>query len=168
MGSLDFGPFLALSTPARARLEAAGSAVQFAPGDPILREGEVADAAYVILSGKVRVQTSSQLRTLATLSRPAVVGEMAVITDEPRMADASAGSAVRALRLPAAALRAAIREEPRFADLLRDFADLRVARNFLRRDSPFGDLPSDAISELAGVVTPVSFDAGAVIVREGE
>lgn len=168
MGSLDFGPFLALSLPARARLEAAGTAVQFAPGEAILHEGETADAAYVILSGKVRVQTSTQLRTLATLAGPAVVGEMAVLRNEPRMADASAGSAIRALRLPATALRAAIADEPRFADELRDFAALRVASNFLRRDSPFGDLPSDAISELAGVLTPVSFAAGEVIVREGQ
>ncbi|GAC1459403.1 MAG: hypothetical protein NVSMB8_08960 [Candidatus Limnocylindrales bacterium] len=168
MGSLDFGPFLALSPPARDRLEAAASAVQFAPGELILREGEAADAAYVILAGKVRVQSSAQLRTLATLSGPAVVGEMAVLRNEPRMADASAGSGVRALCLPATALRAAIADEPRFADELRDFAALRVASNFLRRDSPFGDLPSDAISELAGVLTAVSFDAGAVSVREGE
>lgn len=168
MGALDFGPFLALSLPARARLEAAGGPVQFAPGESILREGAAADAAYVILAGKVRVQSSSQLRTLATLSAPAVVGEIAVLLNEPRMADAAAGSAVRALRLPAAALRAAIAAEPRFADELRHFSALRVASNFLRRDSPFGDLPSDAISELAGVLSAVSFEAGAVIVREGE
>ena len=168
MGNLEFGPFLALTPPARARLEAAGGAVQFSAGDTILREGEAADAAFVILTGKVRIQSSAQLRTLATLSGPAVIGEMAVLRNEPRMADAAAGSAIRALRLPAEALRAAIADEPRFADELRDFAALRVASNFLRRDSPFGDLPSDAISELAGVLTPVSFDAGAVIVREGE
>lgn len=168
MGALDFGPFLALSVPARARLESAGRAVQFAAGDPILREGDAADAAFVILSGKVRIQSSAQLRTLATLSGPAVIGEIAVLRDEPRMADAAAASAIRALRLPAPALRAAIAEEPRFADELRDFAALRVASNFLRRDSPFGDLPSDAISELASVLTAVSFDSGAVIVREGE
>ena len=168
MGDFDFGPFLALSPQSRARLASASRAVQFAPGDLILREGDPADAAYVILAGRVRVQSSAQLRTLATLAGPAVVGEMAVLLNEPRMADASAMGPVRALRVPAAALRDVIAVEPQFADELRDFAAWRVASNFLRRDSPFGDLPSDAIVELASVLSPVSFAAGDVIVHEGE
>ena len=165
---LDFGPFLALSAGARARLEAAGAPVAFAPGDAILHEGEVADAAYVVLSGNVRVTSSTQLRTLATLAAPAIVGEMAVALNEPRMATAFAASPVRALRLPDIALRAAIAAEPQFAAELRDFAAWRIASNFLRRDSPFGDLPSEAIAELAALLAPVSFADGELIVHEGE
>jgi len=165
---LDFGPFLALSARSRARLEAAGSSVAFAPGTTIVRESEVAEAAYVVLSGKIRVQSSAQLRTLATLVAPAIVGEIAVVLNEPRIATAVAASPVRALRLPATALRAAIAAEPQFAAELRDFAALRIASNFLRRDSPFGDLPSDAIAELAALLAPVTFADGEMIVREGE
>jgi len=122
----------------------------------------------VILSGRVRILSSAQLRALATLAAPAIVGEMAVLLDEPRMATAFAASPVRALRLPAAALRTAIAAEPRFAAELRDFAAWRIASNFLRRDSPFGDLPSGAIAELAALLTPISFVDGEEIVREGE
>lgn len=168
MGSLDFGPFLALPAPARARLEAAGSPVQFAAGDSILREGEVAEAAFVLIAGKVRIQSSAQLRTLATVAAPGIVGELAVLLGEPRMANAVAAGPVRTLRLPAAALRNTIAEAPGFANELRDIAASRIASNFLRRDSPFGDLPSDAISELAALLTPVSFADGAVVVREGD
>ena len=122
----------------------------------------------MILSGRVRILSSAQLRALATLAAPAIVGEMAVLLDEPRMATAFAASPVRALRLPAAALRTAIAAEPRFAAELRDFAAWRIASNFLRRDSPFGDLPSGAIAELAALLTPISFVDGEEIVREGE
>jgi len=168
MGALEFGPFLALSTAARDRLEVAGGAVTFAPGDTFLHEGEVADAAYVILSGKVRITSSAQLRTIATLAAPAIVGEIAIVLNEPRIANASAASPVRALRLPDVAIRSAIAAEPKFASELRDFAAWRTASNFLRRDSPFGDLPSGAIAELAALLTPVSFAGGEVIVREGD
>ena len=168
MGVLDFGPFLALSAPARVRLEAAGTPVAFGPGEAIVREHEAAEAAYVILSGRVRVRSSAQLRTLAVLAAPAILGELAVLLDEPRMATASAASPVQALRLPAAALRDAIAAEPRFAAELRDFAAWRIASNFLRRDIPFGDLPAGAIAELAALLIPISFADGAEIVRENE
>ena len=168
MGTLDFGPFLSLSPALRNELEGAGIATTFSAGDTLVREGEAPGDVFLVLSGRVRVTAGDRLRTLATMSAPALVGEMAVVLDQPRNASVVAAGPVRSIRLPRAALATALAAAPDFASELRAFAELRAATNFLRRDSPFADLPSDAIDELAASCTAVSFAAGDAIVREGE
>ena len=66
----------------------------FAPGDVLMRQGEPADCAYVILEGEAEVlgATSSGNFVVATLGRNAMPGEIGVFTDAPR-------TAVRALRI---------------------------------------------------------------------
>ena len=57
-------------------------------GDILFEEGAPGDAAYLIKSGSVNVtsKVDGQESVIATLSRGSMVGEMAVITGEPRMA----------------------------------------------------------------------------------
>ena len=168
MGALDFGPFLALAPGIRASLEAAATPVTFPTGATLVREGEPPGDTFALTSGRVRVLTGDTMRTLATMVAPALVGEMAVVLDQPRNATVAAVRAVKALRLTKDALGEAIAADPAFAGELRAFAEERAATNFLRRDSPFGDLPSDAIAELAAHLHAVSFAAAEVILREGE
>ena len=63
--------------------------VYLAPGEVLMREGEPADCLYVLVSGRLRVLVS-QLdgvdATVAEVGRNEVVGEMAIISDEPRSA----------------------------------------------------------------------------------
>lgn len=167
-GDLDFGPFLILGEEALARLRAAATPVRFTPGEALVREGEVADAAYALTSGRVRVVSGQSLRTLATLSAPVLVGELAVLTGEPRTATVVATAQVRGLRVPSAALLAAVAEDTAFAAGMEEVARLRLGHNFLRRSSPFADLPSGAIDELAARLRPVSFAPGEVLIRHGE
>ena len=107
-GPLDFGPLLVLEPGERARLAAASTAVRFSPGATIVREGESADAAYALTSGRVRVAVGPTGRALRTLAAPVLVGEMAILSGELRNATVTAIAPARGLRIPATALRAAI------------------------------------------------------------
>ena len=63
--------------------------VYLAPGEILMREGDRADGLYILASGRLRVQVK-QLdgaeATVAEVGRNEVVGEMAIISDEPRSA----------------------------------------------------------------------------------
>jgi len=168
VGTLDFGPFLSLAPDVRARLLAASAAARFSPGETLVAEGDPPGDVIALASGRVRVMTGDRLRTLATLAAPALVGEMAVVLDQPRNATVVATAASAGVRIPKDALLAVIAAEGDFAQELQAFADLRAATNFLRRDSPFADLPSEAIADLAAQLTPATFAPGDVILRQGE
>ncbi len=168
MGTLDFGPFLSLPAEVRQRLLAAGSEATFSAGETLVREGDPPGDIVALATGRVRVMTGDRHRTLATMAAPALVGEMAAVLDQPRNASVVATAPCTGVRIPKEALLSVVASESEFAQELQAFADLRAATNFLRRDSPFADLPSEAIADLAAHLTPVHFAPGDVIVREGE
>jgi CRP-like cAMP-binding protein len=64
----------------------------FNPGDLIFREGAVASCAYVLETGRVTVSklADGDDQTIGTLGQGAMIGEMALIDDMPRMATARA------------------------------------------------------------------------------
>ena len=64
----------------------------FEPGDVIFREGDPGDAAYLILSGLVKItrQHKKIRMVLNQLGADQIFGEMAIITGEPRTATATA------------------------------------------------------------------------------
>jgi eukaryotic-like serine/threonine-protein kinase len=73
----------------------------FAPGAIIIREGDVGDAAYMIVSGRCRAYRTvgAEQETLAVMSGGDVFGEMALLLDEPRAASVEALDAVTVLVL---------------------------------------------------------------------
>ncbi len=165
---LDFGPFLVLSEEARSALASAVQPLEFRAGATVVREGDPPEDAYAILTGRVRVVAGEHLRTLATMDAPALVGEMSVLSGEPRSATVLAAAPLRALRIPASALREAIGSSDAFASELEAFAAARAGNNFLRRSSPFADLPSAAIEALAAKIRPAEFAAGDLLFNQGE
>ena len=65
---------------------------RFAPGESIVREGEIGDAAYVILSGRCQATrvVAGRTQLLRELEAGAMFGETAVLTGSPRSATVSA------------------------------------------------------------------------------
>ena len=95
-------PFFGGLDPTKLKLLAFTSrAVRFAPGEFLMRVGEAADSAYVIIEGEVEVlgATDAGEYVIAVVGRNALIGEMAVITGAPRVASVRAKAAVRALRI---------------------------------------------------------------------
>jgi CRP/FNR family cyclic AMP-dependent transcriptional regulator len=93
----------------------------FEPGQVIFREGDAADAAYVVIDGTVEitVETPSGPLLVNTLGESDVVGETAILGDVPRTATATAKTRLEALRVC----------KDLFLDLVRDNADAAMEIN---------------------------------------
>lgn len=111
----ELAPELLAGIRARAREHA------YKPGDLLIRQGDPGDALFVILEGKavaVAHEEGGAAHTLGWFQRGSVVGEMALVTREPRSADVVADSAIRALVLPADDFHQLAERHPELAVLL--------------------------------------------------
>ena len=106
--------------PARLKLLAFTSErVQFAPGQRFFSQGDASDAAYVILDGQaeVRLNAPGGEIKIADLSRNALVGEMGILSDNPRSATITAAQSTVALRI----------DKRVFLELLTQFPQMSIA-----------------------------------------
>jgi CRP/FNR family cyclic AMP-dependent transcriptional regulator len=90
-------------------------------GQDVCKEGDVGDAVFLLVKGKVRVFTGGgdrPERTLSELGPGACIGEMAVFDAAPRSATVRAVERTRLLVVPGAEFKALLVERPR--DLDRD------------------------------------------------
>jgi serine/threonine-protein kinase len=73
----------------------------FMPGDVIIKEGDVGDAAYMIATGRCRAfrTVGAREETLSTMEAGDVFGEMALLLEEPRAATVVAVDQVTVLVL---------------------------------------------------------------------
>lgn len=83
------------------------------PGETFIRTGDAGDSLYLITSGSVRVHVGDT--TFAELPAGSVVGEMALLDDQPRSADVTALDAVATLRLDRADFDAVLSAWPAIA-----------------------------------------------------
>lgn len=87
------------------------------PGQVIFHEGDGGFTMYVVTEGQVQVQTGegSKLVILAELGPGEVLGEMALVTDEPRSATAVAVTETRLRAYQADELVRMLEENPGIA-----------------------------------------------------
>jgi CRP-like cAMP-binding protein len=109
----------------------------FSPGETIFETGDSADCGYFLLKGSVRLQTSNTNEPARILHAPALLGEMALLTETERSVTAIAETTLTTLRVPRALFHRVLKEHPRSASDLHAFVsrrltnfddDLRVAR----------------------------------------
>jgi CRP-like cAMP-binding protein len=99
-------------------------ALKFAPGECLMRKGEPADSAYVILDGEVEVVGETEVGefVIAVVGRNQLQGEMGVITNTPRGATVRAKTPVHALRISGDVFLRLITENPDCAlDVMRQY-----------------------------------------------
>ena len=89
--------FSNLSTAQLWELLEGGAWVSFAPGEEIMREGDVGDSFYAISSGQVDIVKDERL--VNTIGRGSYFGEVALLMEVPRTATVTARTPVRAFRL---------------------------------------------------------------------
>jgi CRP/FNR family transcriptional regulator, cyclic AMP receptor protein len=98
------------------RVAAVAQERTYADGDTIAGEGETGDELHIVVSGEVRVLRGgpgpAQETELARRSPGEVVGEMALITQEPRMASLVAAGDVRTLQVGRRVFEGILRERP--------------------------------------------------------
>ncbi|WP_210324476.1 SulP family inorganic anion transporter [Chelatococcus reniformis] len=89
---------------------------RFAEGETIIRHGDAADAAYLLLEGQAIASLPAtegrQATRLAVLAPGVFFGEAALLRGTRRSADITARTALRCLRLPAAQMRALRARDP--------------------------------------------------------
>lgn len=169
---------------------AAGKAERFDAGQTIFAEDQKASGGglfsmraatrmYFLAEGEVALSMNG--KALDTLSKGEVFGEMAVISERPRTATATAKSACTVQSLNAEGLRGALAKAPDFALMLMSvmfdrirFVGARLATRGAaiaarRQDAPVFD--ATLLAQLEGALArPVltRYPAGAVIMREGQ
>lgn len=96
-------PLFSGMEPSKLKLLAfASDRVNFDPGQTIFHQGDTADAAYVILSGEAEAfvePPGGGVVNLGTVGAQQVVGEVAILTDSPRLATVKAKTVVETLRI---------------------------------------------------------------------
>jgi CRP-like cAMP-binding protein len=110
--------FRPLPEAAQEALAARGTRRPFAAGAVLMRQGEPSLSLFVILSGRVRVDRTtdaSETMRLAELGPDEIVGEMGVLDAEPRTATVTALEDTQTLELQSSALAIALVESPAVA-----------------------------------------------------
>jgi CRP-like cAMP-binding protein len=111
----EFPAFRRLGSQVLDRLVEALREQTFEPGEVLVRQGRPGDHLLVLMDGTARgtlEREGDPPLDLAELRRGDVVGEMALVTDEPRSVTVRATSRVVAQRLDAAAFRQAALRDP--------------------------------------------------------
>lgn len=87
----------------------------FEAGQPLIQQGTLGDGLFVIEAGTVEIAlkvAQGQRQVLGTSTAGEIIGEMALLTDEPRTADVVARDTVRTLFLPKRAFEKAVAQHP--------------------------------------------------------
>jgi CRP/FNR family transcriptional regulator, cyclic AMP receptor protein len=108
--------------------------LQLAPGDFLFREGDSGDRMYVLLEGEIEIFLGDFV--LETAEPDMVIGEMALIDDGPRTANAVAKTACRLAQIDRRRFYFLVQQYPHFAthvmktlaDRLRDMNAVAAAR----------------------------------------
>src|SRR5258707_14398342 len=88
-------------------------ALQLAPGDSLFREGDKGEKMYVLLEGEMEILLGDFV--LETVRQGALIGEMALIDDSPRTANAVAKTVCRLAQIDRRRFHFMVLLTPQFA-----------------------------------------------------
>ncbi len=140
----DVPLFSALPPPDLQPIAAIADEHAYRDGETIVEQGEAGDAMHIIVSGEVSVvvrEPSGHERVVAVRRSGDVVGEMAVITNEPRIATLMTRGDVRVLSIARPQFESILRERPETA-----IGVIRVLSQRLAE-------PSDSAPDATGTTT---------------
>lgn len=172
IGLADALPLLAWVEPETRRLvEASFERLWFSFGDEIVREGDAADALYVVRAGTARALTTAEDGREVSLAhmRPGEsFGELGLVEGGKRTATVRAGGDVEVMRLHGSVVRALAESRPDVRQALERSARRRELNGFLRSSPAFDRLPLPVLGDLLDALDPVAVPAGEAVVRVGE
>ena len=107
--------FQGLDHPVLQKLKPQFEYVSLRGGDVLMREGDPGDCLYVVLTGRLLVfvtDPGDQGRNVGEIGPGEVVGEMALLSDEPRSATVKAMRDTKLVRLSKAAFESLVESAP--------------------------------------------------------
>jgi CRP/FNR family transcriptional regulator, cyclic AMP receptor protein len=113
----------------------------FAAGETLFAQGDVGEFIYIIISGSVEVckKSAGKKEIVARMSSGDILGEMAVLTDEPRCASGIAVEPTRVIMVRDRTLRLALLNndlpilKPLTSQLILRFKEAEQQANYYRK-----------------------------------
>jgi HlyB family type I secretion system ABC transporter len=159
----------------RQRVISSFTPVSFTFGTPIVREGEPADALYLIVSGRARVVKNADRGgaqngeiSLGVLRAGDTFGEIGLLEQTTRTVTVRASSDIDALRLDREVFDALVASNADVRGYLELQAVHRRLNNFFKEYTAFARLPAEALQELLSDVKRIEVTAGTLLIREGD
>jgi len=159
---------------ARERIIGSFTPVSYTFGTPIVREGEPADALFVLVSGRARMVRNADRGgasngeiSLGLLKPGDTFGEIGLLEQATRTVTVRASGDVEALRLDRDVFQALLAEH---AGLRRYFELQTLHRqlsNFFKEFTAFSKLPAQALQELLADLERVTVKPNEILIREG-
>jgi CRP-like cAMP-binding protein len=115
----------------------------FATGEKLFSQGDIGDYIFIIINGSVKIcrEGSNDNDVIAQMSSGDIIGEMAVLTEEPRCASAIATEPTRVIMVQDRTLRLALLNndlpilKPLTSQLILRFKEAEQQADYYRRKS---------------------------------
>jgi CRP-like cAMP-binding protein len=143
----------------------------FGLADILVEEGEQSLGLYLICSGKVNISRRNQQGQpieLATLYRGAVVGEMALLTNSPRVATVIAKEAVQTITLKSDAYPLLETEKEQIKALLSKQVGARMLQNLVKCSPIFQSISKESQQELLNLFESEIAQPNEILVAQGK
>ncbi len=162
--------FKKLGVDAMKSLVAQMSYLEKQPGEIIVRQGEKGGSLYVIIRGKVAItrETNGNTVQVSTLSDGEFFGEMALLTDTPRVASVKAITRVEMFELSRDTLRRLIQQFPKVVPVLIGFLKDRLLEIFVKTSDLLRPVPESKRWLLARKFKLYEIKEGKVVIKEGK
>jgi CRP-like cAMP-binding protein len=136
----------------------------------IIRQGEVGGSLYVIVRGEVRiVKEQGETRTeVSRLGETEFFGEMALVTDTPRVATVEAVTEVELLEVTRETMRLLIQDFPQVVPNVIKFLKDRLLEIFVKTSELLAPVPERYRWQLARKFKLYEIPEGRTILREGK
>ena len=120
--------FKSLDDDGRRRMLESGYVVSYAKGETIIRQGAPGETLYIVLDGRVRIETESAAGPvhLAELGRGACIGEVSVLTGQPRTANVTAISDIDLVAFQKHRIERILDDYPKVRELLQSLVEGRA------------------------------------------
>jgi len=160
--------FSGLSQDALESLVAELQLVQLTKGETLFHEGDPGDALYVIVEGEVLVQAEGPPRVeMARLGPGAFIGEVALMTDQPRSATVTAAGDAELLRIDRATLKRVLAEHGEVLAAVLRFVRDRLVDRWTRTSPLFRPFDPNERQALASKFKFLEIEGGRVLLKPG-
>src|SRR6476469_5371224 len=140
-------------------------------GEVIVKQGDPANSFYVLTSGRARalkIKPDGEEIPLGVLKPGDSFGEAALAEGGIRNAIVRCSTAVNVLRIDRDDFLQLVRRVPDLKQYIESTGRNRALQSFLYQFSNFGRLPAPVLRGMIDKLTPVTFEKGNLIIREGD